>query len=72
MCLCDRQASVVIVRPSTISKKNISETSEPILDKFEPSRGKTINVFSEQVRHKPACTSTEEGRKLEMLDLERR
>ena len=25
----------------------------------EPPRGKTNNVVSEQVRHKPACTSTE-------------
>ena len=28
---------------------------------FEPSRGKTNNVVSEQVRHKPACTATEAG-----------
>ena len=26
---------------------------------FEPSCEKTNNVVSEQVRHKPACTSTE-------------
>ena len=25
---------------------------------FEPPRGKTNNMVSEQVRHKPACTST--------------
>ena len=25
----------------------------------EPPRGKTNNVVSEQVRHKPACTATE-------------
>ena len=28
---------------------------------YEPSRGKTNNVVSEQVRHKPTCTSTEAG-----------
>ena len=28
---------------------------------FEPPRGKTNNVVSEQVRHKPTCTSTEAG-----------
>ena len=28
---------------------------------FEPSRGKTNNVVSEKVRHKPACTATEAG-----------
>ena len=26
----------------------------------EPSRGKTNNVVSEQVRHKPGCTATED------------
>ena len=26
---------------------------------FEPPRGKPNNVVSEQVRHKPACTNTE-------------
>ena len=33
----------------TVSRKN------------EPPRGKTNNVVSEQVRHKPACTSTEKS-----------
>ena len=28
---------------------------------FEPPRGKTNNVVSEQVRHTPAFTSTENG-----------
>ena len=28
---------------------------------FEPPRGKTNNVVSEQVRHKPTCTSTEKS-----------
>ena len=27
----------------------------------EPPRGKTNNVVSEQVRHKPACTATGDG-----------
>ena len=36
----------------------------------EPPRGKTNNVVSDQVRHKPACTVTEESYKLEILDLE--
>ena len=27
----------------------------------EPPRGKTNNVVSELVRHKPACTATEDG-----------
>ena len=28
---------------------------------YEPPRGKTNNVVSEQVRHKPTCTSTEKS-----------
>ena len=28
---------------------------------LEPSRGKTNNVVSEQVGHKPGCTSTEKS-----------
>ena len=33
---------------------------------------KTNNVVSEQVRHKPSCTSKEDGYRLEILDLESR
>ena len=29
--------------------------------KFEPPRGKTNNVVSDQVRHKPTCTVTEKS-----------
>ena len=32
-----------------------------IIKIFEPPRGKTNNVVSEQVRHKPACTSAEKS-----------
>ena len=39
---------------------------------FEPPRGKTNNVVSEQLRHKPTCTSTEKCKKLELSDLSRR
>ena len=39
---------------------------------YEPPCGKTNNVISEQVRHKPACTSTEKSWKLEISDLSRR
>ena len=41
-------------------------------NKYEPPRGKTNNVVSEQVRHKPTCTSTEKSQKLEISDLSRR
>ena len=39
---------------------------------FEPPREKTNNVVSEQVRHKPGCTSSEKSYKLEISDLSRR
>ena len=40
--------------------------------RYEPPRGKTNNVVSEQVRHKATCTSTEKSQKLEISDLSRR
>ena len=41
--------------------------------KIEPSHEKkNNNGVSEQVRHKSGCTVTEDGWKLEILDLERR
>ena len=33
----------------------------PHCSKFEPLHGKTNNVVSEQVGHKPTCTSTEKS-----------
>ena len=38
---------------------------------FEPPRGKNNIVVSGQGRHKPACTVTEAGQKLEILELRR-
>ena len=35
--------------------------SSIVLLKYEPPRGKTNNVVSEQVRHRPGCTSTEKS-----------
>ena len=39
---------------------------------FEPRHQKTNNVVSEQVQHKPSCTSTEDSLRLEVCDLESR
>ena len=53
----------------------INSTSGEIIEgssTFELSRGKTNNVVSEQVRHKPVCAVTETGLKLEISDLRRR
>ena len=40
---------------------SIDATEDKRSLKFEPPRGKTNNMVSEQVRHKSACTSTEKG-----------
>ena len=50
----------------------LDRSSQLISSAFEPPRGKTNNVVSEQVRHKPGCTSTEKNKKLEILDLSTR
>ena len=39
---------------------------------IEPVREKTNSLGSDQVRHKPGCTVTEDGQRMEILDLERR
>ena len=36
-------------------------TNKTGLMEIEPPRGKTNNVVSEQVRHKPTCTVTEKS-----------
>ena len=38
----------------------------------EPVREKTNNLGSDQVQHRPAFTFTEDGERLEILDLENR
>ena len=38
----------------------------------EPHHEKTNIVVSDQVRHKPGCTATEDGKRLEISDLESR
>ena len=39
---------------------------------FEPVHEKTNNLGSHQARHKLGCTITEDGLRLEILDLESR
>ena len=39
---------------------------------FEPRQGKTNILVSDLVRHKPGCTATENGYRLEISDLETR
>ena len=38
----------------------------------EPRHEKSNNLGSDQVRHKPGCTVTEDGQRLEISDLESR
>ena len=39
---------------------------------FEPHHEKTNFLVSDLVRHKPGCIATEDGKRLEILDLESR
>ena len=39
---------------------------------YEPRREKTNILVSDLVRHKPGCTATEDGQRLEISDLESR
>ena len=39
--------------------------------KYDPVREKAYNLGSDQVRHKPGCTVTEAGYKLEILGISR-
>ena len=41
--------------------RRTSKSSTFLSSIFEPPRGKTNNVVSDQVRHKPACTVTEKS-----------
>ena len=43
-----------------------------MISRNEPRHEKTNNVVSEHVRYKLSCTSTEDGLRLEILDLESR
>ena len=38
-----------------------AEEDVTIIQSIEPPRGETNNVVSEQVQHKPTCTSTEKS-----------
>ena len=41
-------------------------------DKIEPRHEKTNVLVSDLVQHKPGCTATEDGSRLEISDLESR
>ena len=57
------------VLPPGLSRDNFLAVA---IIEYEPSHKKTNNVVSDQVQHKLSCTSTEDGYRLENLDLERR
>ena len=69
---CPRTADSSYHEHSTQSVQLLGMSLEQFILTYEPPRGKTNNVVSEQGRHKPTCTSTEAGQKLEILDLSRR
>ena len=56
ICVTDLTVQFFTVSVLLLWKRHCSKTAIN-----EPPRGKTNNVVSEQVRHKPACTSTEKS-----------
>ena len=54
---------VVLNSPPLNVKNQAVKVSMSILkfNPYEPPRGKTNNVVSDQVRHKPTCTVTEKS-----------
>ena len=55
---------------AVLRKKNeITDKHRPLAQRNEPRHEETNNVVSEQVRHKPSCTSTKDGWRLAILDL---
>ena len=57
--VCDDQSDISDFEDTFIKKKKKKVCGSCIT--YEPPRGKTNNVVSKQVRHKPACTSTKKS-----------
>ena len=58
-----------------VDKSNLEEDFLCIVhdeETFEPCHEKTNTLVSHMVRHKPGCTATEDGYRLEILNLESR
>ena len=53
-------------------RKIVTTTELVIQSKYEPRHEKTNVMVSDLVRHKPGCTATEDGQRLEISDLESR
>ena len=68
MAITKKQINLSVVFLENICSRN--HINDKTLN--EPVREKTNNLGSDQVRHKPACTVTEDGQRLEILDLESR
>ena len=51
----------LLIRTALNAAINIDCGSSMEIHQYEPPRGKTNNVVSEQVRHKSTCTSTEKS-----------
>ena len=55
-----------------VNFKQLAQISTVVSPIFEHHHEKTNALVSDLVRHKPGCTATEDGLRLEILDLERR
>ena len=52
--------------------RKLSSKYYKFTETFEPRHEKTNVLVSDLVRHKPGCTATEDGKRLEISGLERR
>ena len=74
----NEQRSSKIINYMTTLRRHLRNKRNPLLvlktsDSLdEPRHEKPNKVVSEQVQHKPSCTSTEDGYRLEILYLKRR
>ena len=60
------------IKPSNVgNNRGDYQTLDAQADE-EPRHEKTNILVSDQVRHKPGCTATEDGKRLEISDLGRR
>ena len=63
----------IIVHICTDAQKTIGSTLNlEIIKTNEPRHGKTNVLVSDLIRHKPGCTTTEDGQMLGISDLENR
>ena len=60
-CWFSHEAAHIVLFIASIVSSNVQHLLNSLVHTNEPPHRKTNNVVSEQVRHKPACTSTKKS-----------